>query len=138
MAEDVKSFLGIGWSFPPSFSRVRGGVKLIADEEDIHNSIMVLLATKVGERLMQPKYGCNLDEMLFEPLSVTLQTYIKELVFTAIFYFEPRVNPEGLALEAQLEEGVVLVKLEYTVRATNTRHNLVYPYYIGEGTNLMR
>jgi uncharacterized protein len=132
--DDIKSFLGTGWSFPPQFSKTEKNVKLISDEEDIRNSLEVLLATRVGERIMQPKYGCNLATMLFEPIDVALQTYIKDLVYTAIFYFEPRIRPDDVTLSTMEEEGTILIEVQYTIRATNTRHNLVYPFYKDEAT----
>ena len=134
--EEPRSFLGTGWSFPPPFSKPAGGVVMISDETDIKNSMEVLLSTRVGERILQPKYGCNLDEILFEPLTVSLQTYIKDLVFTAIYYFEPRIKPETVTLIPSAEEGLVIVSVDYMIRATNTRHNLVYPFYLNEGTNI--
>ena len=134
--EETRSFLGTGWSFPPQFSKPAGGVLMISDETDIKNSMEVLLSTRVGERILQPKYGCNLDEILFEPLTVSLQTYIKDLVFTAIYYFEPRIKPENVTLIPSAEEGLVIVSVDYMIRATNTRHNLVYPFYLNEGTNI--
>jgi len=133
--DDIKSFLGTGWSFPPQFSKTARTVKMIADEADIKNSLEVLLATRVGERLMQPDYGCNLDVLVFEPVDVTMQTYIKDLVFTAIYLFEPRVKPDYVILSTP-EEGQVLIEVFYTIRGTNTRHNLVYPFYLEEGTLL--
>ena len=135
---DINSFLGTGWSFPPQFSKTGKNVKMISDEEDIHNSLEVLLATRVGERLMQPKYGCNLDVLLFEPINITLQTFIKDLVFTSIFYYEPRVKPEDVKLSAPDNDGSILIEVQYTIRATNTRYNLVYPFYLQEGTLLKK
>ncbi|MBN9297679.1 MAG: GPW/gp25 family protein [Filimonas sp.] len=136
--DSFASFLGTGWQFPPQFSRQAKGALMLSDEADIKNSLEVLLSTRVGERLMQPKFGCNLDELLFEPLSVTLQTYIKDLVSTAIFYYEPRIQPDNVTLVAAEEEGVVLMTIDYTIRSTNTRHNLVYPFYLNEGTNIIK
>ena len=71
--------------------------------------------------------------LLFEPIDEALTTYIKDLVFTAIYYFEPRVNPENVSLVTSDLEGIVLVSVEYTTRSTNSRHNLVFPYYLDEG-----
>jgi len=136
--DNINSFLGTGWSFPPQFSKTGKNVKMISDDEDIHNSLEVLLATRVGERLMQPDYGCNLDVLLFEPIDVTLQTYIKDLVFTAIFYYEPRVKPDDVELTVLDKEGSILIEVQYTIRATNTRYNLVYPFYLNEGTLLIK
>ena len=86
------SFLGSGWSFPPEFSRKRPGVVMVADETDIKQSLQILLSTALGERIMQPKYGCNLDDLLFEPLNTTVRTYIRGLVKQAILIYEPRIS----------------------------------------------
>ena len=136
--DEINSFLGTGWSFPPQFSKTGKNVKMISDEEVIRNSLEVLLATRVGERLMQPKYGCNLDVMLFEPINITLQTFIKDLVFTSIFYYEPRVKPDDVKLSVPDQDGSILIEVQYTIRATNTRYNLVYPFYLQEGTLLSK
>ncbi len=132
--DNFESFLGTGWSFPPEFSKAAGGARMISDEEDIQNSLQVLLATRIGERLMQPGYGCNLSEMLFEPLTISLQTYIRDLVFTAIYYYEPRVNPEDVTLSTTDQEGLIMIGVTYRIRATNSRHNMVYPFFLQEGT----
>src|ERR1043165_9052861 len=87
-----KSFLGTGWSFPPAFDKHSASVKMISDEEDVNSSLEILLGTRLGERVMQPRYGCNLDEMVFEPMTTTFTTYIKELVTNAIVLNEPRVE----------------------------------------------
>ena len=129
---DFKSFLGTGWSFPPTFSKLTGTVEMLSNEADIQNSLRVLLSTRIGERLMQPNYGCNLDVMLFETINETMLTFVKDLVFTAIYYFEPRVNPINVKVEATAEEGMVLINVEYQIRNTNSRHNLVYPFYLDE------
>jgi phage baseplate assembly protein W len=132
MAMD-NSFLGTGWSFPPQFSKVTGNVLMISNEDDIQNSLVVLLQTRVGERIMQPTYGCNMDVLLFEPINESLLTYIKDLVFTAIYYFEPRINPDDVTLTDTADEGKILIEVSYTIRSTNSRHNLVFPYYLNEG-----
>jgi uncharacterized protein len=134
--DKITSFLGTGWSFPPQFSKASREVKIISDEEDIQNSLEVLLATKVGERIMQPGYGCNLDALLFEPINLSLQTYIKDLVSTAILYYEPRIKPENVTLNSTDTEGVILIEVDYIIRTTNTRHNLVFPFYMDEATLL--
>jgi phage baseplate assembly protein W len=138
MTEQLRSFLGTGWSFPPEFNKAAGGVKMLSDEEDIHNSLQVLLSTRVGERIMQPAYGCNMDVLLFEPINESLITYIKDLVFTAIYYYEPRINPESVKLTPYDTEGIVEINVEYTIRSTNSRHNLVYPFYLDEGNLVLK
>jgi len=80
-----KSFLGTGWSFPPAFSNSERQTAMLSDEADIQSSLEILLSTRPGERVMRPDYGCNLDELVFEPLTTTFKTYIKDLVATAVY-----------------------------------------------------
>lgn len=130
-------FLGKGWSFPPSFNAALKGVEMTEKEEDISRSLQILLTTRTGERIMQPKYGCNMDEMVFEPLSTQVKTIIKDKIQTAILYFEPRIDVTSISMNTTNElEGEILIEIEYVVRATNNRFNFVFPYYINEGTEL--
>lgn len=134
----TKNFLGTGWSFPPQFDK-QAGVVMISNEEDIESSLQILLSTRKSERIMQPNYGCNLDELLFEPLTTTFKTYIKDLVATAILYFEPRIDVNKIDLDETNElEGKVVITVEYTVRSTNSRFNFVYPFYKAEGTDIKK
>ncbi|MBI3047179.1 MAG: GPW/gp25 family protein [Acidobacteria bacterium] len=109
---------------------------MISDEDDIRSSLRILLSTAVGERRMQPRYGCNVDRLVFEPADGTLQAYLKDLVTIAILYFEPRIILDDLTLEAQPFEGRILLTLSYTITQTNTRYNFVYPFYLTDGTEI--
>lgn len=129
-----KSFLGTGWSFPPAFENVSSQVKMISGEDDVYNSLWVLLLTRVAERIMQPAFGCNLDTMLFEPLTTTLKRKMKDLITSAIINYEPRIALNDVILSGNSDEGVVLIEVQYTIIATNSRYNLVYPFYLTEGT----
>lgn len=134
---ETNSFLGTGWGFPPEFKRNTKTVELVADEEDINSSLEILLSTRPGERIMVPEYGCNLDELLFKPLNLTLKTYVVDLIKTAILYFEPRIDVQKVEIEPGNDmEGVLLINIEYTIRATNSRKNMVYPFYKTEGSEL--
>lgn len=133
----TNSFLGTGWSFPPQFNKNTGTVELLSDEDDIQDSLRVLLCTRVGERIMQPSYGCNLDVIMFEPITESLITFVKDQVFTAIYFYEPRIEPNNVTIEATEEEGKVMITVEYTTRSTNSRNNLVFPYYLEEGNLTM-
>lgn len=131
------SFLGTGWSFPPTFDAGTGTVVMTSDEVDIQLSLQILLSTRQGERVMVPDYGCNLDKMVFEPMTTTFKTYISEMIRTAILYYEPRIDLNSVKIDDSREtEGVILIILDYTVRTTNSRFNFVYPYYKNEGTEL--
>jgi len=128
-------FLGIGWSFPPEFDKTEGGVTMTTDVEDINNSLIILLSTRPGERVMFPNYGCDLQEMLFKPLELTLITQMKGIIERAILYHEPRINIISIEIDTTEElEGQVLIHIDYEVRNTNTRSNVVFPFYKGEAT----
>jgi phage baseplate assembly protein W len=131
------SFLGTGWSFPPEFNQVQDGVDTTSDEIDIQKSLEILLATRKGERVMLPDYGCNLDEMVFEPMTTTFKTYMREMIRTAIIFYEARINLNSVTIDDTREnEGVISISLDYTIRTTNSRFNFVYPYYKKEGTEI--
>ena len=136
MEENEKSFLGTGWGFPPTFTKEGKGVVMISDEEDINSSLAILLSTRVKERVMRPTYGCDLSDLLFEPMNLTMLTYMKGLVNDAIIEFEPRIKLLDLGLEAEQMEGRVTISVEYEIRGTNSRFNFVYPFYIQEGSNI--
>ncbi len=130
-------FLGKGWSFPPSFSKETGGIQLTEGIEDIKESLQVLLSTRVGERVMLPSFGCNLDDLVFENVNISVKTYLADLVETAIIEYEPRIDLDGVVINtANQYEGVVLIEVQFTVRATNSRFNFVYPFYQKEGSDL--
>jgi uncharacterized protein len=137
MTKIIKSFLGTGWGFPPAFSNKTSDVGMLSDVDDIQSSLEILLTTRPGERVMRPDFGCNLDELVFEPLTTTFKTYIKDLISTAILYYEPRIEVNSIDLDDTGElEGRILIVIDYTVSATNTRFNFVYPFYKNEATDL--
>jgi hypothetical protein len=126
-------FLGTGWSFPPTFSKGAHTVATTSGEEDIRRSLEILLSTARGERVMLPEYGCNLEELLFEPINTGLQTLLFERIRTAILYYEPRIETEAIELNTdRVTEGVVLIEIAYRIRTTNSRYNFVYPFYKNE------
>lgn len=130
-------FLGKGWSFPPAFNRSLQTVEMTEKNEDIERSLQILLTTTVGERVMQPKYGCNMEELLFEPLDTTTKSLIKDKIKVAILYFEPRIDVQRIEINSQNElEGELLIEIDYIIRATNSRFNFVFPYYKNEGTEI--
>jgi uncharacterized protein len=132
-----RAFLGRGWSFPPQFDRAAKGVLMLEEEADIQSSLEILLSTRLGERIMQPTYGCNLDDMVFEAMNLTMLTYMKDIIQNAILYHEPRIELEKLEIDTSNQnEGMLRIVLHYKVRTTNSRYNYVYPYYINEGTNV--
>lgn len=136
---EEKSFLGTGWNFPPTFNKASASIEMISNEEDIRSSLEILLSTRIGERIMQPTFGCEMTRLLFESINATLKTYIKDLINDAILYHEPRIILNDLDLiEVDPESGLVEVIIDYTITSTNTRNNYVYPFYKYEGTNITK
>ena len=135
--ENKKAYLGTGWSFPPEFNRGGKRVLMTEAEEDIQQSLHVLLTTKLGERVMLPGFGCNLEELLFESLDATLITYVADLIKTAIVLYEPRIEVLHVDIaDSEFDEGKLVIHIHYLVRATNTRSNIVFPFYKEEGTDI--
>ncbi|WP_349743009.1 GPW/gp25 family protein [Roseateles cavernae] len=133
------SFLGRGWSFPPRFSARSRGVEMVEGEADIAESLRILMSTHVGERLMQPAYGCRLRELVFEAANEQTLTELRDMLTKAILFFEPRITLEFVdARISDLEPACLELSLHYSVRSTNTRHNLVYPLYLQQATSPMR
>lgn len=130
-------FLGTGWAFPPSFDWRTKEAVLVSQVEDIEQSLHILLSTTPGERVMQPAYGCGIRRMVFENINDSTITEIKDIVSKAVLFFEVRITLHEIDIDAtDVYDGVVRLKLDYTVRTTNTRTNIVYPLYLREGTNL--
>lgn len=133
---DNNTFLGRGWSFPPKFTRGEDTVEMVDEEEDILQSLKILLATIKGERIMLPEYGANMEDMLFEPLTVSFAKRMSVKIEKAILYYEPRIKTEDIDFRQDTANGLVELKIEYTIIATNSRRNLVYPYYKNEATDI--
>ncbi|WP_298420542.1 GPW/gp25 family protein [uncultured Kordia sp.] len=131
------TYLGKGWDFPPTFLERKGEVKLISDVEDIDKSLQTIVTTRRGERVMRPLFGCDLTDKIFENLNATQINIMKNRVEEAIILFEPRIDVIKIALDTQnILEGKFLIKVEYIIRATNTRRNIVFPYYLTEATDI--
>lgn len=129
-------FLGQGWAFPPGFSSEDKTVLLVEKEEDIRQSLMILLSTQLGERVMQPNFGCNLQSVVFEKADKPTRTLIRDTVETAIIYHEPRIKLLSVNVENDNDtEGKIILEIIYLIKATNTRSNLVYPFYLNEATD---
>lgn len=129
-----EAFLGRGWSFPPQITD--GGVRMSAYEQDIEESLRVLFSTSPGERVNRYDYGCPLRRYAFEPITTETTVRMRNDITRAIILYEPHITLEEVSFEEQPEQGVLLIHLAYTVIRTNNRNNMVYPFYLNEGTNL--
>ena len=135
MADAPLSFLGKGWHFPPSFTDNGRDVWRVAGEEDIRQSLQIVLATKPGERVMLESFGCDLNQFVFEEIDRSLMTHLAGIVEDALLYYEPRIVVEDVAVKPGDRYGVLLVQVAYRVPTTNSRYNWVFPFYQKEGTH---
>jgi uncharacterized protein len=131
-----QSFLGTGWSFPPEFDLVGRKSRMVSADDDIRESLQILLSTAPGERVMNPSFGCGLKLRVFDTVSASMITEVKDMVERAILFYEPRITLNGIeVVQRDVLGGVLDIDIRYTVRSTNTRSNLVYPFYYLEATN---
>lgn len=139
MADDLASrFLGTGWTFPPTFSRVLASVEMSSDDANIQQCLGVLFGTAIAERLMLASYGTNLRLRVFDALTATLENEIRTAVQKAILNWEPRIDVISIDITQQSPlDGRLDIGIDYLVRKTNARSNLVYPYYLSEATTAL-
>ena len=136
--EKKKSFLGTGWSFPPTFDQERAMPEMVSDEDDIKQSLRIILLTSMGERIMRPDFGSKLRESVFRKMNSVAVNTMKDNIKRAILEFEPRVTLDSIELNtADTLAGKLDIQLNYTVKAINIRSNIVFPYYFKEGTNVV-
>lgn len=134
MNENGKEFLGRGWAFPLSISPDRGHVASVAYEDDIKQSIYLILATSKGERVMRPDFGCGIHDLVFGAITTALITEIKSSVTEALRRYEARIEVLRVEVDASpAADGRLIINLDYRVHTTNQRDNFVYPFYFKEG-----
>jgi len=130
-----ESFLGQGWSFPVTFSE-EDGVNLVSEEEDIRQSLRILLTTPIGDRVTQPDFGCNIHEIVFDPINQSTVQNIRRAIDKAILYL--RITLENIGLDlSKHKDGILRISLDYIIRKVNVRSNAVFPYYLNEGTIIL-
>jgi hypothetical protein len=131
-----KAFLGVGWNFPPQ-TDASGTMALAVYEQDVHQSIRIILATNPGERVMRPDFGAGLNDFVFEPVSTTTMHQLQTRVQEALVNWEPRIDVQQVSVTADpVQRSLLLIDISYQIRATNTLANLVYPFYLLEGATL--
>jgi phage baseplate assembly protein W len=133
-APDPKAFLGTGWRFAPCVG-ADGRIALARYEEDIREAILIILGTDLGERVMRPEFGAGLNEFVFEGVNATTMHLVQTRVQEALVEWEPRIDVLDVSVSGDpSEHNKLLIVLTYRVRVTNTQFNLVYPFYLEEGS----
>jgi uncharacterized protein len=126
-------FLGRGWAFPPTFSAGGADVEMVSGPQDIHQSLQILLSTVPGERVMQDAFGCDLHSLLFEELDQDLINTLEQLISDAILAHEPRIVLDTVEVTpSDSEASCVLISISYSIRGTNSRFSMVFPFYLME------
>jgi len=126
------SFLGRGWAFPLDADR-NGAALMTQEAEDVRRSVLLIMRTEPGERVMRPDFGCGLRHLAFEPITDSTLALLRLAVRTGLSTWEPRIEVEAVSVSAdESQPGRVLIDVGYRIRTTNTFFNLVYPFYLQE------
>jgi uncharacterized protein len=130
-----KEFLGRGWAFPLQLDTQTAGAALVEDEDDIRQSIRIILGTARGERVMRPDFGCGIHELVFTAMDTTTVERVRTETADALRRYEARIEVLAIAVDVVDVGGDahMEISLDYRVRATNQSGNLVYPFYFNEG-----
>lgn len=135
MSDQYGSFLGRGWKFPVTVDPQNGRVLTSEYETDIMEAIRIIIQTQKGERVMRPDFGCDLHEHLFDVVDYTLLKQMETKVKQALISWEPRITDVEVTASVHPEqENLIEISIDYLVRTTNNPFNLVYPFYINEGS----
>lgn len=127
MSDDI---IGKGWRFPPRIGR-HGGIGLVGGETEIEQSILIILRTAPGQRVMRPEFGCTLHDLVFMPNNSDTAARIKRSVRQALGRWEPRIRVIDVRANADRDDpGRLLVDIQYQIKATHDRRSLVYPFYL--------
>lgn len=129
----VKTFLGVGVAFP--VAEAGGEIATAAYEEDVRQAILIILQTNQNERVMRPDFGAGLRDFVFELVNATTMARVKTRVQDALVDWEPRIDVNSVDVSAANELNKLFIDIAYTVRATNTSRNLVYPFFLQEGAS---
>jgi phage baseplate assembly protein W len=129
MAED-NTFVGSGWSWPVE-TDTTGGIALVSGSDELEQAMYLVLATAPGERPMRPEFGCGLQDYVFAPADPGTASLIAAEVQAALVRWEPRVVVDEVVVTADADEPSTLwIDVRYTVRSSNDRRNLVFPFYV--------
>jgi phage baseplate assembly protein W len=132
--DDRKAFLGRGWAMPVALDPRTGLVASVAYEDDIRQSILIILETAPGERVMRPNFGCGIHDLVFASMDSTTLQRVRSVVEEALRRCEARIDVLNVNVAASAAfDGELLVEVEYRIRRTNQLGNLVFPFYFREG-----
>jgi phage baseplate assembly protein W len=130
----MSDFLGQGWTFPVRVN-ARGGLDWSSGAKSIEEAIWIILDTPRRSRIMEPEFGCGLHDYVFAPNSANTRAVIAAEVQSALVRWEPRVDVLSVNVEPQVDaQNTLLIEVDYRIRANNAVRNLVYPFFLNEGS----
>lgn len=133
----AKDFLGKGWSFPPTFSKAKRGVQMVEDADNVAKSIKVIVMTRLGERMFHPSLGTNISDLLFSRnINSSTRRKLETMIEYAIVENEARVDVDGVNVENNRSNNSLDVTISYTIKSTNNKYNMVFPFYLESGVKL--
>lgn len=135
--EDLYEILGKGWSFPPTFSKTIKGVEIVAKEENVAKSIKIIVLTRLGERFFHPDLGTDINDFVFMRNIDSLdKNKLKKMIEFAIAENEFRVDVDQVDVQNNRQKNCIEISVAYTIKASNTKYNMVFPFYYEDGAGL--
>ncbi len=123
-------FIGAGWAFPLR-TDATGGIALVSHEQEIEESIRLILGTAIGERPMRPEFGCAIHDYIFAPTDATTAGRIAYEVRAALRRWEPRVEVAEVNVDSAEDDPALLyIDVRYSLTNSNDPRNLVFPFYV--------
>jgi Bacteriophage baseplate protein W len=128
-----EEFIGRGWAFPLR-TDATGGIALVSREREIEEAIRLIIGTAPGERPMRPEFGCRIHDYVFASADGTTASAIGAEVTEALRRWEPRIDVEDVVVSFDARDASVMyIDIRYSIRRTNDRRNLVFPFYVIPG-----
>jgi phage baseplate assembly protein W len=133
-ADDHRDFLGVGWRYPVATDPLTGDIALSRYDRDVKEAIRIILETAHGERVMRPRFGCGIHDLVFEEINATTLTAVEASVREALITYEPRIELNNVTVDpSEALDGLLVIAIDYRLRRTNQEDNLVYPFFFREG-----
>ena len=135
MSDNINSIIGTSWAFPPRFNHNSGSADMVTGNTNIVQSLTVLFGTQRGERILEQEYGCDIASFLYRPITSPTASALRNQIRRAITVYEPRIKLEDVILDTSASvDGKITIHLHWLEETTNTRSNMVFPFYAVEGT----
>ncbi len=129
----MEDIIGKGWSFPPHFDKSDSGisgVSMTSAEKEIEGSLNAIFSTGLGERLFRPDFGASVADYQFKPMDTAAVIKLRRMLETAVYKYEPRIDVHELSLDdSDLTEGILRIRLKYSLKDSCSKDNMIYPYY---------